>query len=768
MNTTFFLKARLLFKRITFFLSIFMLVSCSLNTLNITDFNSHERGKRQYIPLSGLWKFKKGDLQAANLYDNNVDDSQWSTIQVPANWYLEGHDIHGVAWYKKHFHIPVSHKNKRFSLTFGGIDYTADIWLNGQYIGFHEGYFQPFVFDVTDNVFLGQENILTVKVNSPLEDPGKNWSIHKRLIKGIFSHHDTRPGGAWSSRAQEKNTGGIWSTVDLEIHDIARISNVKVSPQLNIKGKQATAMVEMSVDLKQESVLPSHIRFTLKPHNFHSPDIVIKQEDITLSSGKNKVTIPIDVNNPKLWWPWDQGDANLYRLEISLLSGDNTIDSTKVTFGFRDIQYDTNKKIWVINGKRMFLRGTNYIATQWLSEMSKQRFGRDVSLMKDANINAVRVHAHITAKEFYRQCDEAGMLVWQDFPLQWGYTDDPTFHAEAQKQAKEMVDVLYNHPSIFAWSLMNEPVWDASWMKYKYSDYNDQQNKQLTETLYQTIYPYDKTRYVHAFSSTAEHPWLGWYSGSWLDYNNPTSIPIIAEFGAQALPELSALRKIFTEQELWPVNQQHWDKWDYHNFQKRETFDIAKVSMGTTPAEFVENTQVYQAKLVKFAAESYRRQRYAPVNSIFQFMFVEDWPSMNWGVVDYWRTPKLGYYTLKQAYQPVLPSIAWVKENFKSSEAAEFTLWVINDLHKAFPNALLSYSLRNKNNLLETHTLNVDIAEDSRQQVKTVAWNNLAVGKYELTVKIVSNNHHVLGINQHLFEIFSESTNLKLQTENDK
>ena len=753
MKITSHLKSDLLFKIVLLLLSLTTLVSCTLNAQQTINFTVQKQGARQYIPLSGLWKFKEGGLQAANLYEQKVDDSQWSTINVPANWYLEGRDISGIAWYKKHFTVPVIFNTKRFSLNFGGVDYTADVWLNGHYIGFHEGYFQPFDFDVTEAILLGQDNVLTVKVNSPLEKTGKDWSLHKRLIKGIFSHHDTRPGGAWSNRGQEKNTGGIWSTVDLEIHDIARISDVKVSPQLDIKQNQATALVEMSVDLKQESSLSSHVRLTLKPHNFHSPDIIIKQEKVALSSGTNKISISIDVNNPKLWWPWDQGDANLYRLEISLLSADKAIDTTETTFGFRDIHYDTDKKIWVINGKRTFLRGTNYIATQWLSEMTPQRFGRDVSLMKDANINAVRVHAHITADEFYRQCDEAGMLVWQDFPLQWGYTDDPSFHTEAQKQAKEMVDVLYNHPSIFAWSLINEPVWDAPWMKYKYSNYNDQQNKQLTETLYKTIHSYDKTRYVHAFSSTTEHPWLGWYSGSWLDYNKPTSIPIVAEFGAQALPNLPALRKIFSEEELWPTNQKHWDKWSYHNFQQRETFEVAKVPMGSTPAEFVENTQSYQAKLVKLAAESYRRQRYTPVNSIFQFMFVEDWPSMNWGVVDYWRTPKQGYYSLKQAYQPVLPSIAWEKENFKVNEPVEFTLWIINDLHKKYPNSQLSYSLRKNNKLLKTKTLTVDIAEDSSQQVKTITWRHLAIGKYELIVSIEDNNHKILGVNQHLFEI---------------
>ncbi len=737
------------------FLCIWLLTftACTPNTIKVEEFQPDSQSERQVIPLSGTWKFKPGDLHSANFYTDGTDDSSWMDIKVPANWYLEGHDISGLAWYRKHFDIPDALSGKRVSLKFGGVDYTADVWLNGHYIGFHEGYFQPFAFDVTDAVIFGKENVLTVKVNSPLENSGEDWSLHKRLIKGVFGHHDTRPGGAWSERGQEKNTGGIWAPVDLEIHDIARIDQVQVSPKINLKQQQGIAEVAFQVALQQDADLPAKVRLTLKPFNFPSPEGVSKQIEQTLLPGNNKLDIPVAIGNPRLWWPWDQGEANLYSLEIAVLANDKVIDSKSVTFGFRDVIYDKNKKVWLINGKRMFLRGTNYIATQWLSEMTAERFGHDIAMMKDANINIVRVHVHITGADFYRLCDEAGLLIWQDFPLQWGYSDDKAFHDNAVRQAREMVTIFYNHPSIVAWSLINEPVWDAEWMKSKYRSYRKDYNKLLTEKLYQAVEPLDKTRYVHAYSATAEHPWLGWYYGSWLDFNKPATTAIVAEYGAQALPDLPALRKIFNEDELWPVNDKQWAKWEYHDFQREETFVDAKVPMGSTPAEFVRNTQEYQAKLIKLAAESYRRQRYHPVNSIFQFMFVEDWPSMNWGIVDYWRTPKSGYYALKQAYQPVLPSIAWEKEHFKQGEPARFKLWVINDLLKSFPESRLSYSLRNAKMLLETHTLNIDIAADSGRQIKTLEWKNLPAGHYEIVAKVEDSSGNHLGINTHKFDV---------------
>lgn len=705
------------------------------------------------IPLSGIWKFKASDLKEPLSESSKNDIENWMDIHVPANWHLEGHDISGIAWYSKNFTLPNQTNNKHFTLKFSGVDYMAEVWLNGKYIGFHEGYFQPFGFDITKAVVFGKENHLMVKVNSPLEKTSADWSLHKQYIKGIFGHHDTRPGGAWSDRAQEKNTGGIWAPVDLEIHEAAAIAQVKVAPELHLDQHLATAEVQLQIGLQQATAMPVKVQFNLKPYNFPSTQSVSKEITQNLSPGFNSLHVPIMVKDPALWWPWDQGKANLYQLEINVIANNRVIDTKAVTFGFRDVHYDKANNEWRINGRRMFLRGTNYIATQWLSEMKPERFAQDIALMKAANINIVRVHAHVTADDFYRLCDEAGLMTWQDFPLQWGYTDNEAFHKNAIRQARDMVNSLFNHPSIIAWSLINEPAWEADWMQYKYKSYHKLQNKALTYKLYQAIYPLDKTRYVHPFSATAEHPWLGWFSGHWLDFNQPTRISLATEYGAQALPNLVNLEKIVGKENLWPVTDQQWAVWDYHNFQQNESFNNAKISMGNTPTEFVRNTQEYQAKLIKLAAESFRRQRYHPVSGIFQFMFVEDWPSMNWGVVDYWRSPKLGYYALKQAYQPILPSIAWKQESYKCGETANFELWAINDLPTSYPKAQISYSLRNGKTLLETHKLTTDLAADSGRKIKTLNWKSLLPGHYELRLTIADTKGNRLGENMYEFDI---------------
>ncbi|MEM9809332.1 MAG: sugar-binding domain-containing protein, partial [Cyanobacteria bacterium P01_D01_bin.56] len=198
--------------------------------------------------LNGIWQFlpdqtANTELAPASPQLPSLDWSQSQPIAVPANWYRQGHDIAGVAWYRHLFRVDETLADQELTLTFEGIDYAADVWLNGHYLGFHEGYFQAFKFPVSDWLQFGQANELIVRVNSPLENAPQDWSLHKRLIKGVLSHHDARPGGAWSDRGQEKNTGGIWAPVTLRASRMLVVDHVKVTPQIERNAKQAIAKV---------------------------------------------------------------------------------------------------------------------------------------------------------------------------------------------------------------------------------------------------------------------------------------------------------------------------------------------------------------------------------------------------------------------------------------------------------------------------------------------------------------------------------------------
>ena len=707
------------------------------------------------ISLAGKWKFHPATLAPGNLFLPTLDDHDWPEMSVPANWFLQSHDFSGTIWFRYHFSVAAQLRDKFVTLNFAGVDYAADVWLNGEYLGFHEGYFEPFRFVVSPHFRFDAENVLVVRVDSPREEVGRAWSFNKRLIKGIFNHHDTRPGGAWSPRGQEQNTGGIWAPVYLRVSQTLSIDSIQVTPVLHGKNEQAEAQVELSITYDGHNTREFSLAFALSPHNF-TPDFDTggqRQETFRLVPGKNKLVVTIPCANPYLWWTWDHGYPYLYALEVRVSDTKTLLDTESTVFGFRRIAYDQTTKQWSLNGHRIFLRGTNYIASQWLSEMTAEKYAADLTLMQQAHINAIRVHAHIEARDFYRRCDEVGMLVWQDFPLQWGYTDEPSFVDEAVRQARAMVTSLFNHPAIFTWCLHNEPPWDASWMQYKYLEYHPNHNKRLDSILLSSLQGVDPTRYVYPYSSTREHPWFGWYSGSWLDYGKRTQEPLITEYGAQALPDLQSLTKIFGTEELWPESKEHWENWEYHNFQRHETFDIAKVPQGKNIHEWIANSQGYQAKLIQFAAEAYRRQKFNPVTGIFQFMLVENWPSLNWGILDYWRTPKAGYFALQTAYQPVLPSITYAKPHWSANEPVNLELWVVNDSWQPYPGSILRYVLWNEAMVLEQESVTVHIDADSSEKILTIHKARLPSQHYSLSVTLTSAAGEILGWNQHDFSI---------------
>ncbi|SCX84177.1 glycoside hydrolase family 2 protein [Desulfoluna spongiiphila] len=705
----------------------------------------------QELSLAGTWRYQKGGLGPENLADPALSHAHWPQMTLPANWYLRGVDHAGVMWFRKT--VPLTLPEGALArLHFSGVDYACDVWVNGTWVGHHQGYFAPFAFPVTAQLQAG-DNLIAVRVNSPNEEYGRQWSLHKRLIKGVLNHHDTRPGGAWSPRGQEKNSGGIWAPVTLRITRKAAITGLAVTPELTEDGAEAhVALALATPDMAGETVQVT-LRVTPQKGDGTPAQAVTTQAEFPCLGETLSGHLTLQVPGARLWWPWELGTPALYRVEATVRQGDTVLDTHADLFGFREIKRDPATGTWLINGKRIFLRGTNYIASQWLSEMDRTRLAADLDLMKQAHINAIRVHAHVEPKDFYRLCDEMGLLVWQDFPLQWGYADDKDFSDEAVRQAKEMVDSLYNHPGIFTWCGHNEPPWDATWMKWKYPGYVPGQNQELDRVVMQALVKADASRPAQENSPTADHPWLGWYSGNWRDYARPTDRSLITEFGAQALPKQSTLETFLPPEAIWPQTREAWDLWAYHNFQEKESFEIAGIPRGESIDELIRATQGYQARLTQLAVESYRRQRFAPVAGIFQFMFVEGWPSMNWGIVDYLRHPKPGYMALQQAYQPLLPSIEMAKETWAEGETVTARLWVINDLPEEIPEATLTLALMKGDRQLAKARETFAIEADNARQATGISRAGLPQGAYHIEAAILGPDGKVLASNRLEFRV---------------
>ncbi|EGP1909051.1 glycoside hydrolase family 2 [Salmonella enterica] len=696
--------------------------------------------------LAGMWRVH--DANDSTFDGVNAPEHGWRALRVPANWYSAGYDHQGALWYRHEFTLPERAPNTMATLVFDGVDYFADVTLNGKALARHEGYFQRFPVDVSDA--LRRHNRLAVRVDSPYEDPEKIWPLHKTLVKGILNQHDTRPGGAWSVQGQDANSGGIWAPVKLHLSRSVTIDDVILRPDWQ-KGLE-NPVLRTEIRYRALTTGPATLRLSAIPDNFNGQRFY-QDFPVNLSTTDGKVqtlsvTLPMD--GARLWWPVGYGRPNLYRVRVTLADDLGVMDTAITRTGLRKLEEQADNKGWRINDRRLFIKGSNYIGSPWLGTMTRKKYRRDFELVEAMNANAIRVHGHVAGRALYEVADEMGLMIWQDVPLQWGYDNSAAFADNAVRQTREMVEQFGNSPAIIVWGGHNEPPWNSPWMEKRFPDWNKTLNQALTKRVGDALAE-DTSRIVHRFSAVEEHYWAGWYFGTMRDLLAPAKTGIITEFGAQALPRLSTLKTIVPAHLIWPkstaADDPGWTYWKYHNFQPFQTFKFANIPRGKTIQEMIDNTQKYQADLVAMAAESYRRQRFQPVTALFHFMFVETWPSINWGVVDYLRKPKAGYYALQRAYQPILLSIEPVTAVWRQGSKAALRLWAINDTWSACNDCRLKWQVKQNGRTLAKGDITRTLPPDSGFQVKEITVTPTTRHKVTIEYRIENDAGKTMGYN---------------------
>jgi beta-mannosidase len=716
------------------------------------------------VDLAGSWRYLpydgEGDMSQAT-----IDDASWPSMDLPSNWFLLGQktypakataapksfgnnapgelwpvdpdvglDYAGTVWFRRTFEWDGDGARPAI-LDLDMVDYYAAVFVNGVPVGHHEGYFQKWSVDATRALHRGT-NVVAVRVSAPAlefdmaQQYPVSWPKMQNQIKGIFGYHDTRP-GATSWRGQERSTGGILRGVRLRESSGVDLSAVTVTP-LDVSEASARLVVDATLVNWTASERRVSLDGVIRGATFDGDAPLAVHAELVAPPGTAHARTEVRLERPRLWWSWDYGRPNLYALDARISDGRAELDEARVRFGVRSISRDDG---WVfrLNGQRIYPRGTNYIATQWLSQADREFYAKDLRLVMGANLNSIRVHAHIERQELYDLADELGIMVWQDFPLQWGYTDMPAFRDEALRQAGDMLQTLGDHPSIVVWCMHNESPHAMTWMKHRSPD----QNLALDEALAARARELDPSRVVHRDSGTGDgHYYYGWYDGKLSDAASAEMVPFVTEYGAAALPAVETLRSMFDEATLWPDSPREWESWQYADFQPKNTFERAKVRRGRSIDEFVKSSQRYQAVAVRYTTELLRRRKWHGTTGIYQFMFVDDWPAITWAVVDYYRRPKAAYDALRTAMQRVLPSLEYAPDD----PTKPIVLHVVNDLLMPLPGARVAWRIAEpgKSDVLGERTLDVP-ADD----VIRVA--DLGVVNGSIDVTVTSAGGEVLG-----------------------
>ncbi len=631
------------------------------------------------------WRAAIADEDLRRRYpERDFDDSMWAPIAAASQW--RSHEAFGLTdgpvLYRVNFEAAGG--RERSWLELDGIFYTSDVWLDGNYVGDTEGYFVPHAFDVSALLAAGNEHTLALEV--ACARPGD--LTEKRNITGVFEH--------WDCLDPDDSPGGIWRPVRIRHTGPVRIASLRT---LCPRAETSRATLELVAELDTTQARTVKVRTVVTQDGAATEHVAEHQ----IAEGTNAITWRVDVEDPKLWWPHALGDPNLAHVRVEVFGDDQDqpSDERDVTTGLRSVSMRDFR--WTINGERLFIKGVNHgPATQRLADATPEQVERDIVLARDANLDLVRVHAHVARPELYDAADRLGVLVWQDMPLQWGYARG--LRKQATRQARAMVDMLGHHPSIALWCGHNEPfaldttqLDESSRAKVVRAFVVGQQlptwNKTILDTAIKRAFDKaDGSRPVIAHSGvlphvgnagTDTHVYFGWYHGAerefpaWLR-RVPRLAQFVSEFGSQAIPDTDD----FMGADKWP--DLDWDRLAHTHCLQREPFDRY-----VPPADYPHYddwraaTQRYQATILKHHVETLRRLKYRPTGGFAAFFWADAHPAVTWSVLDHERTPKLGYYALVDACAPVIVVAERPDESYRPGDEIHLDVHVISDLRDA-------------------------------------------------------------------------------------
>jgi beta-mannosidase len=654
----------------------------------------------QQLSLDGEWQLAWGEMGAG-------PTSEWRAVKVPGSAHLQwlpaaqiyNREASWVSskewWYKRTFTVPAAFAGKRVRLEFEATDYFAEAFLNGHRLGRHEGYVDPYLYDITGLVKPGEEYELRVRVWTPVH---YYWKHRPYTVKGSYGGVDQKP--------DDITALGITRAVRLVAGSAQRIRDIAVVTRLQSDG---SALVEVQAEMDGEPA-DAQWSFTLAPQTFQGTAI-----RASVPASQRSVRVEILVKQPRLWWTWDLGKPELYTLETRLSDAAGVADARRFHVGIREIQRRGDQ--FFLNGKRVFLRGTNIYANLWLSEMDRTRYARDLDVIQKMNVNTIRIHCHFENPEFYDLADERGLLLWQDFLEAW-YPHDTEFSRHAAALYDNHIRLVRNHPSIAVWAPSDEEDLE---------NYRDL-SKHLAARA-SLLDPQDRWVQRSTGRWGDAHLYHGWYGDSIWEYTKMNE-PLVTELGATALPAKESLDRFLKDK--WPIPK-YAEDWEYHRLQLPEARNAWGDLEKQTPEQLISKSQDYVSRLFQVALERVRRRKAEGAGGIFHFFAIDFWPSVTMAAIDFYRVPTKVVDTVGRSFAPVAALFDYDRDEWKTGEQVKVGLWAVNDTYRSYPGARVNWRIENTS---AQGSFARSIAEDSSAKAGDVTWQAGAPGRYRLIASV--------------------------------
>lgn len=567
------------------------------------------------------------------LYRNfaNIEMSETSPFRVP--W-----------WYRTEFRLPPDFSGKNLQLHFNGINFRANIWLNGTLLADSTevaGIFRLYEFDVSSYVKTDGINYLAVEVIAPRKDDlALTWV-------------------EWNPAPPDKNMG-IWREVFITATGPVAIRNLQVVTKFDLPSLEV-AHLTVSAEIRNTTgkTVKGILKGKIEKISF-SKEVDLEPHQMKIVTFNPEEYAQLNITNPRIWWPVNYGKPDLYSLNMVFETGGKISDAQSARFGIKEVTSelkDGKYLLFKINGKDILIRGGGW-ASDILLRSDSSRLETQIKYVRDMNLNTIRLEGKLESDYFFDLCDENGIMVMPGWCCcdqweQWSEWDTEDYSV-AEKSLTDQVKRLRNRASVITWLYGSDypPPGDV-------------------EEMYLNVFSLNNWPYPHQSSAAHKPAELTGYPGIRMEgpyfYTEPSywyldtarggAFGFNAEIGPGAsIPVKESILGMFPKDSLWPVN----DIWHYHGRGggPRRMLDMdtralnERFGEATDLDDYIRKAQLqaYEGKRAMF--EAYGRNKYTSTG-VIHWMLNNAWPGVYWNLYDYFLRTGGSYYGTKKACEPL-------------------------------------------------------------------------------------------------------------------
>jgi exo-1,4-beta-D-glucosaminidase len=549
-------------------------------------------------------------------------------------------------WYRTEFFAPAGFRNRNVWLHFSGINYRANVWLNGKQIADSAqmaGAYREFEFNISQAVKAGTKNVLAVETFAPEpKDLAINWVD-------------------WNPMPPDKDMG-LWREVYLATSGPVSLRHAFVASKVASDFKKAALTLYLQASNASDQPLQGVLKAAFGN--------VRVQQPVELSAGETKnlsftpENFPeLNLDHPELWWPYQMGSPALHRLDLQFLINGRVSDSISTRFGIREIGSELDERqnrVFKINNKRLLIRGGGW-SQDMLLRQSQERLRHEFEYVKHLHLNTIRLEGKMETEEFFDMADEQGILVmagwcccdiWEEWD-KW----QPENHHIAVESLRSQSLRLRSHPSLLVWLYGSDnpppPDVEREYLNVlKESDWPNPAISSASQTP-TTVTGISGVKMTGPYQYVPPSYWL-----------NPTAttLKLGGAFGfntetgpGPAVPVLESLTRMMSKEHLWPMDE----VWNYHagsqEFKNLNIFNNAMDAMYGKPDDlqgYLRKAQAMAYDGERAMFEAYRRNKYTSTG-VIQWMLNNAWPSTIWHLYDYYLQPAGGFFGARKANEPV-------------------------------------------------------------------------------------------------------------------